>query len=280
MDTVDLKVVLPQAIKQLAFFLLARWLNKSLSPTVESQVRAARAIYTVYLIVSQALCMYIRYLIWKKGDDTEVEVPPPAQLKKLIQDAGKAGVTGNEGAPAATTGGAGGAASPLGPVMDKMMTSRMAVKKYDMKFIQGVRRRQFWASLMMCYTHLRRGMIKPMMFQVSFGVLSLLDNPLVHIYLLGREAKGNLARPFKKQGLMESLSGPMETMATKAAAEAQAAEAKAAEARSEEDKGSATAGVGEEEEEEEEEDDDGGEMPDIEILTNGDESDDVVEESG
>ncbi|CAN0435064.1 unnamed protein product, partial [Ectocarpus sp. 8 AP-2014] len=166
MDTVDLKVVLPQAIKQLAFFLLARWLNKSLSPTVESQVRAARAIYTVYLIVSQALCMYIRYLIWKKDDDTEVEVPPPAQLKKLIQDAGKAGVTGNEGAPATTTGGAGGAASPLGPVMDKMMTSRMAVKKYDMKFIQGVRRRQFWASLMMCYTHLRRGMIKPMMFQV------------------------------------------------------------------------------------------------------------------
>lgn len=54
-----------------------------------------------------------RYLIWKKDDDAEVEVPPPAQLKKLIQDAGRAGATGNEGAPAATTGGAGGAASPL-----------------------------------------------------------------------------------------------------------------------------------------------------------------------
>lgn len=60
METVDLKVMVPQAIKQLAFFLLARWLNKNLSPTVESQVRTARAIYTVYLIVSQALCMYIR----------------------------------------------------------------------------------------------------------------------------------------------------------------------------------------------------------------------------
>ena len=51
--------------------------------------------------------------------------------------------------------------------------------------------------------------------QVSFGVLSLLDSPLFHIYVLGREAKGNLARPFKKQGLMASLSGPMEAMSAK-----------------------------------------------------------------
>lgn len=48
--------------------------------------------------------------------------------------------------------------------------------------------------------------------QVSFGLLSLLDSPLFHIYVLGREAKGNFSRPFKKQGLMASLSGPMEAM--------------------------------------------------------------------
>ncbi|CAN0320446.1 unnamed protein product [Ectocarpus fasciculatus] len=138
-------------------------------------------------------------------------------------------------------------------MMDKMLTSKMAVKKYDMKTIQGLRRRQFWASLMMCYTHLKRGMIKPMMFQVCFGVLSFVDNPLVHIHLLGREAKGNLARPFKKQGLMESLHGPMEAMAAKVRRDVAAAEAKAAEARAEAESGSATAGGGEEEEEEEEE---------------------------
>ena len=51
-------------------------------------------------------------------------------------------------------------------MLDKMMTSKTPVKKYDMKTIQGVRRGQFWASLIMCYTHLRRGMIKPMMLQV------------------------------------------------------------------------------------------------------------------
>lgn len=51
--------------------------------------------------------------------------------------------------------------------------------------------------------------------QVSFGLLSLLDSPLFHIYVLGRKAEGNLARPFKKQGLMASLSGPMEAMAAK-----------------------------------------------------------------
>jgi len=52
-------------------------------------------------------------------------------------------------------------------MLDKMMTSKILVKKYDMKTIQGVRRGQFWASLIMCFTHLRRGMIKPMILQVS-----------------------------------------------------------------------------------------------------------------
>lgn len=57
-----------------------------------------------------------RYLIWKKNDDTEMEVPPPAQLKNLME-AGKAGAMG-EGAPsagaAAATGGAEDAAAGLG----------------------------------------------------------------------------------------------------------------------------------------------------------------------
>lgn len=51
-------------------------------------------------------------------------------------------------------------------MLDKMMTSKTPVKKYDMKTVQGMRRAQFWSSLIMCYTHLRRGMIKPMMLQV------------------------------------------------------------------------------------------------------------------
>lgn len=57
----DVKTVLPQAIKTGAFFVVARWLGNKLTPTVESHVRAARMIYTVYLILSQALCMYIRW---------------------------------------------------------------------------------------------------------------------------------------------------------------------------------------------------------------------------
>jgi len=47
---------------------------------------------------------------------------------------------------------------------------------------------------------------------VSFGLLSQLDHPLFHIHVLGREAKGNLARPFKKQGLAASLTGPSEAI--------------------------------------------------------------------
>lgn len=51
--------------------------------------------------------------------------------------------------------------------------------------------------------------------QVSFGMLSLLDSPLFKIYVLGQAAEGELARPFKKQGLMASLTGPMEGLAAK-----------------------------------------------------------------
>ncbi|CAN0110347.1 unnamed protein product [Scytosiphon promiscuus] len=155
-------------------------------------------------------------------------------------------------------------------MLDKMMTSKIAVKKYDMKTIQGVRRGQFWASLIMCYTHLKRGMIKPMMLQVSFGLLSLLDSPLFHIYVLGRKAEGNLARPFKKQGLMASLNGPMEAMAAKAAAAekrtagaAQAEESKASDGSSGDGGGAGQEAASEE--------DDGGEMPDIEVLSDADE---------
>ncbi|CAN0292629.1 unnamed protein product, partial [Laminaria digitata] len=46
-------------------------------------------------------------------------------------------------------------------------------------------------------------------------MLSLLDSPLFKIYVLGQEATGDLARPFKKQGLMASLNGPMEGLAAK-----------------------------------------------------------------
>lgn len=60
LDTLDVKTLLPQAIKTGLFFMLARWLGNMLQPTIESHVRAARAIYTAYLVFSQALCMYIR----------------------------------------------------------------------------------------------------------------------------------------------------------------------------------------------------------------------------
>lgn len=51
--------------------------------------------------------------------------------------------------------------------------------------------------------------------KVTFGVLALLDSPLFKIYVLGRKAEGELARPFKKQGFMASLSSHTEGLAAK-----------------------------------------------------------------
>lgn len=59
-QTLELGKVLPALIKQGLVFFMGTWLAKKLSPAVMGQVRAARMIYTAYLIFSQALCMYIR----------------------------------------------------------------------------------------------------------------------------------------------------------------------------------------------------------------------------
>lgn len=60
---VGLGEVLPALMKSGAAFILGTWLNKKLSPSVPGQVRAARIIYTVYLVFSQALCMYLRCVL-------------------------------------------------------------------------------------------------------------------------------------------------------------------------------------------------------------------------
>lgn len=61
-QTLELGKVLPALIKQGVVFAMGTWLAKNLSPAVTGQVRAARMIYTAYLIFSQALCMYLRYV--------------------------------------------------------------------------------------------------------------------------------------------------------------------------------------------------------------------------
>lgn len=61
MEGLDLGKVIPKLIKHAMVFGMGTWLSGKLSPAVEGQVRAARVIYTAYLIFSQALCMYIRF---------------------------------------------------------------------------------------------------------------------------------------------------------------------------------------------------------------------------
>ena len=59
---VGLGEVVPAVMKSGVAFVLGTWLAKKLSPSVAGQVRSARIIYTAYLIFSQALCMYLRWV--------------------------------------------------------------------------------------------------------------------------------------------------------------------------------------------------------------------------
>lgn len=76
-------------------------------------------------------------------------------------------------------------------MLAKMMTTKVTVKTYDMKTIQGARKRQFWASLFMCYSHLKRGMIKPMMMQVCCDQQSCCCRVALYVRRNGTEDAAN-----------------------------------------------------------------------------------------
>lgn len=59
--TLELGKVVPKVIKHAMVFGMGTWVSQKLSPAVAGQVRAARVIYTAYLIFYQGLCMYLRY---------------------------------------------------------------------------------------------------------------------------------------------------------------------------------------------------------------------------
>ena len=55
--------------------------------------------------------------------------------------------------------------------------------------------------------HLWKGFLQPLVIQAAMTVITIADEPLFQIYILGEPATGKLQRPFKKDaGLKASTS--------------------------------------------------------------------------
>ncbi|CAM9771499.1 unnamed protein product [Discosporangium mesarthrocarpum] len=187
-------------------------------------------------------------------------------MTKMLKDVGSLAGDGKGGEGGEAVG---NAASNLGPMMAKMMGGKVTTKRYDMRLVQSMRRELTVASALMGLTHLRwhKFAVKPMMLQVFFGLLSLVDSPVFKVHVLGMKAEGKLARPFPPYGLSEALKGPLEALAKQAEATQRAREAELAAASGQSGEASATEGVDKEVDEDrgEEEDDE----PEVEILRGG-----------
>lgn len=66
-----------------------------------------------------------------------------------------------------------------------------------MDAIKKGRKAQLTSIVAMAYLHLRRGYLQPIVVHAIVGLISLIQEPLVQIYLLGRPAEGALSRPFQ-----------------------------------------------------------------------------------
>ncbi|CAM9531138.1 unnamed protein product [Phaeothamnion confervicola] len=144
-------------VKQMGMTAAAMALVRRLKPEVPACVRTARVIYFAYLTVYHTCCMYMRVRVWRLNDTSEVDIPPPAFLPRLLKTAGAAatGVTADTDGVNGMAAGGGGLPPGLEQMAERMMTRKTTAKKYDMDRIDAMRLSQSMGSIFMAFLHLR-----------------------------------------------------------------------------------------------------------------------------
>lgn len=77
-------------------------------------------------------------------------------------------------------------------------TEELTVKEYDHREAKGALGRLVMGAVVVVGLHSWKGFLQPLVIQAVMGLVLLLEDPLVRIYVLGQAAEGALARPFKK----------------------------------------------------------------------------------
>lgn len=91
-------------------------------------------------------------------------------------------------------------AQPLSGEPDKVVTT--TVRDYDLAEVSKLIRATYMAVLMMGFMHLYLKFTQPLFVQALMGLKGLYEAKPVQIHVFGREATGDLKRPFKAAGGM------------------------------------------------------------------------------
>ncbi|KIM74909.1 hypothetical protein PILCRDRAFT_827832 [Piloderma croceum F 1598] len=110
------------------------------------------------------------------------------------------------------------APNPMSQEPGKLVTT--TYKDYDLAETSKLLRSAYLGILMMCGLHGYLGYTQPLFAQGIMGLKNLYDAKPVSIYILGREAEGDLKRPFKGAASMfGGAGGPATDAASIAEAE-------------------------------------------------------------
>ncbi len=159
-------------------------------------VRFCRIAYVLYLCIYQALCAYIRVLVWRANDATAVTSPPP---KAILEMGNKLLATGREGL------GLEGTSHKLEYFADKMLTRKETTKQHDLLCINRMRSRVILLGIIAYFTHTRLGLLRPIMVSAVVNLFDLVDSPIFKVHVLKWKAERSIARPFQAPVTLQDL---------------------------------------------------------------------------
>ncbi|KAF8735516.1 hypothetical protein AX14_001948 [Amanita brunnescens Koide BX004] len=108
-------------------------------------------------------------------------------------------------------------ASPMSQEQGQLVTT--TVRDYDLSETSKLLRGVFIGIAMMAVMHGYFRYTQPLFIQALMGLKGLYDAKLVSIYILGKPAEGDLARPFKAASMFGAQAGPQTDAASIAEAE-------------------------------------------------------------
>ncbi|KAI9002658.1 inorganic phosphate transporter [Gaertneriomyces semiglobifer] len=88
-------------------------------------------------------------------------------------------------------------------------TVRTTVRDYDMGKLKEAVRGQFIAMAIMAFIHFKWFYLRPLLLQSILGLRTIYQAPLVQIHVLGKQAAGDLARPWKAPGPFGQAAKPI-----------------------------------------------------------------------
>ena len=98
--------------------------------------------------------------------------------------------------------------NPLDPNQQEPKVVKTTIQDYDKKNLMTQAQQLLIGLVMIGFIHFKWGYIRPLTLQIILGPKTLWSTPLFQIYVLGKDAVGELARPFKPKSIFPTEDPP------------------------------------------------------------------------